>query len=117
MTYETPGEGLCPEMAEYHLWLRLHNVLDYNPLSGVWTWKIPLKGQKSKMAGSVAYIKGNGRRFITFDRNNYYSARLAWFYMTGEWPLHEIDHINRDSLDDSWHNLQDVTHQENCRNR
>jgi hypothetical protein len=36
--------------------------------------------------------------------------------MYGEWPNHEIDHINGDSLDNRICNLRDVTSQGNNRN-
>jgi hypothetical protein len=43
--------------------------------------------------------------------------RVIWFYMTGEWPKGEIDHINGNTIDNRWENLRDVTHINNCRNQ
>jgi hypothetical protein len=37
------------------------------------------------------------------------ASHIAWLYFYGEWPKLEIDHINRNSLDDSIANLRDVT--------
>jgi len=111
-------EGLCPEMTQWHFWLRLYDELHYNPETGLWTWKINKKGpgaKKGNQAGTVASINGVRRRFIKFEQEQYFAYRLAWFYMTQEWPT-EIDHINRNSLDDSWHNLREVTHAENIAN-
>ncbi|WP_428999737.1 HNH endonuclease signature motif containing protein [Stenotrophomonas maltophilia] len=47
----------------------------------------------------------------------YRQHRLAWLYMTGQWPSGEIDHINHDRSDNRWHNLRDVSHQANQQNR
>lgn len=44
-------------------------------------------------------------------------ARLCWLVHTGDWPKHTIDHINRDSWDNSWDNLRDVTQKENNANK
>jgi hypothetical protein len=43
-------------------------------------------------------------------------ARLAWFYVHGEWPAHHIDHINGDRYDDRIANLRDVSSRTNNQN-
>jgi hypothetical protein len=44
-------------------------------------------------------------------------ARFIWFLHTGDWPKQQIDHINRDKLDNRVANLRDVSLLENMRNR
>jgi hypothetical protein len=44
-------------------------------------------------------------------------ARYIWLLHTGDWPQQEIDHINRDKLDNRVANLRDVGRSENLRNR
>ena len=43
--------------------------------------------------------------------------RLAWLYMTGEFPNGQIDHINHVRNDNRWCNLRVVNNQENHKNR
>lgn len=95
--------------------LRAH--LDYNPETGKWT-------TKPRKIGTVQYF-GKTRmpaETITLKSKDgawrmYYAHRLAWLWMTGKWPTHEIDHINNDSTDNRWSNLRAATHTENNRNK
>jgi len=47
------------------------------------------------------------------DGVSYQSSHLAFFYMTASWPVHEMDHINGNSIDDSWENLRHATRNQN----
>jgi HNH endonuclease/AP2 domain len=86
---------------------RLKELLNYDPTTGIWTW---IKGRPGTSVGKVAgKIDDEGYRRINVDRNGYRSARLAFLYMTGAWPIHEADHKNRNRLDDRWENLRDAT--------
>ena len=46
----------------------------------------------------------------------YRGNKLAWFYMTGEWPMLIVDHKNRISDDDRWKNLRLATGEQNNAN-
>ena len=92
---------------------RLRSLINYEPTSGVFTWLVNRGGQK---IGSIAGVVSNHRRFIKVDKKMYGANRLAWIYMTGSWPSHEVDHIDNDSLNDSWVNLRDVSRQVNQQN-
>ena len=53
---------------------------------------------------------------IGHQGKRYYQHRLAWLYMTGSWPEHEIDHINGVRCDNRWKNLREATRQQNMFN-
>jgi len=106
---------------------QLKAVLHYDPDTGVFTWTKSFAGhrQKGKQAGSLGpkYSKGNlvyKQRNIKINGKIYLASRLAWLYMTGEFPTfptNEIDHINHNPMDNSWTNLRAVNKKMNARNR
>lgn len=55
---------------------------------------------------------------ITIGRGRRYRAhRLAWFYVTGEWPIGDIDHIDGNRSNNCFANLRAVSRQVNLQNR
>jgi len=51
------------------------------------------------------------------DRKVVRLHRFIWKLHTGEWPKQQIDHINRDPLDNRIANLRDVSQSENMKNQ
>lgn len=98
---------------------RLTELLDYNPDTGIFTWKkCKRKDMVGKQAGSTNPDGwGIPYTLIGLDNCKYRAHRLAWFYHYGVWPDKQIDHINRDSTDNRICNLREVTNSENARNR
>ncbi len=90
---------------------RLKDLLHYDPDTGIFTWLVD-RGRmrcKGKRAGSP-----EGQ--IRIDFHIYRPHRLAWLYMTGEWPKHLIDHADRDPSNNRWANLREATDQQNMWN-
>ena len=94
----------------------LMEILDYHESSGIFTWKIsPAKNVK---AGDIAgSINVRGYNVIRINGKAYYAHRLAWFYVTGNWPENDIDHDDRNKINNSYSNLVDATQSQNMRNR
>jgi hypothetical protein len=95
---------------------RLHEVLHYDPDTGVWTWlaRMSSRAPKGARAGSV---HRTGYRHIRIDGERHRAHRLAFFYMTGSWPANEVDHKNVVPGDDRWVNLREATASQNQANR
>ena len=92
----------------------LTRMLDYDPDSGVFRWREC--GAKWKNPGDVAGCFSRGYWIIGINRTRYFAHRLAWFYVNGRWPVHELDHINLDRSDNRITNLREATHSLNMRN-
>lgn len=84
----------------------LHSILDYNPDTGIFTWKNRY-GRKSAGTLSHGYIS------ISIDKKFYRANRLAWLYMMGEWPDKEVDHRDLNKSNNRWKNLRMATPSEN----
>jgi HNH endonuclease/AP2 domain len=100
------GEALTVE--------RLKEVLHYDPETGVFTWVV--KPSKRIRAGSVAGSLKEGYQRITIAGVDYRGHRLAWLYMTGEWPALEIDHRDTNKSNNRWDNLRLATRAQNAAN-
>src|SRR5579859_1481765 len=95
---------------------RLREVLSYDPDTGEWRWLVST-GARVKVGAVAGGMNGDNYRVISIDGISYRSARLAWLYMKGEWPTHEIDHEDRNRSNDRWLNLREKTSSEQKRNQ
>jgi len=95
----------------------LKDIIHYDPDTGIFTWKSSCIGRKGKDGRAGNKCRTNGYRFITVNNKHYSEGRLAWLYMEGYWPEHQIDHINRIRDDNRWCNLRHVTVSCNVKNR
>lgn len=94
----------------------LKEVLDYNPDTGVFTWKKTVNSRVK--AGDVAGYKNKlGYITIKIKGKPYKAHRLAYLYMTGNFPENFIDHINQIKDDNRWTNLRDATYSQNNSNK
>ena len=86
----------------------MKKMVSYNPDTGEF---IRIKGTKrdiGKPAGG--YVDGHGKGYlrIRIKGEMIKAHRLAFAYMTGEFPNTDIDHINGNIQDNSWCNLRAV---------
>lgn len=93
---------------------RLHEALNYNPETGLFTWAQKRLGVRfGQEAGTIS----RGYRMICLDRVDYMAHRLAWLHCYGVWPDGDVDHINQITLDNRLCNLRDLPHRHNLENQ
>lgn len=89
--------------------------LNYDAMTGMFTWA---KQVGSVRIGSVAgSAQSGGYRQINLQGKSVYTHRLAWFFVTGEVPQSEIDHLNGIRDDNRFCNLREVTRRVNVQNQ
>ena len=94
---------------------RLKELMHYDPDTGVLTW-LEDRGGRAK-AGTEAGATSTGYKRPMVDGQRYLAQRLIWFYMTGRWPKSQVDHEDRNPLNNRWTNLRPATKKQNGENR
>lgn len=96
---------------------RLMQLLDYNRETGEFRRKVQAGAYDRFPVGSLAgWSNKEGYRYIRLEGRVYRASRLAYLYMTGEWPAEQIDHKNCNVSDDRWKNLRPASQSQNKRN-
>ena len=91
-------------------------ILDYDPDTGVFTWKVRPRKNMSPGTRAGGINEANGYRYIRFLGIRPTEQRAVWFYMTGKFPEHTIDHINGNRSDNRFCNLREATRLEQNQN-
>lgn len=89
--------------------------LNYDPETGVFTWRI--NSSRAKAGAVAGTVNSRGYVIICIRKRGYMAHRLAWFYVHGYWPPEETDHINGDRADNRLSNLRLATKRQNMHNR
>lgn len=98
----------------------LRKILHYDPETGEFVWLVDRlsAGRVLAHAGDRAgYCRADGRYEIGIGGISYFAHRLAFLWVTGDWPAEELDHKNRIKGDNRWCNLREATRTQNLTNR
>lgn len=92
----------------------LKELLHYCPETGVFT-RVKALSSRVKI-GDVAGWESKGRIRVCVNGDSYEAGRLAWLYVYGYFPEHEVEHKDRIATHNWIDNLREATHQCNLRN-
>lgn len=95
---------------------RVREVLNYDQTTGFFYRKIDRFG-RSIEPYKVGFEMTNGYTYVCIDKKPVRAHRLAWLYVTGQWPELFIDHINGAKADNRFCNLREATPRLNAENR
>lgn len=93
---------------------RLKSLLRYDPQEGTFTRAAP--GRRVRVGDRAGHLNRDGYRYVRVDGLRYGEHRLAWFYMTGEWPGDDIDHRDLHKSNNRFGNLRCATRSQNMHN-
>lgn len=83
----------------------LHRHFEFDEAQEELVWKEP-RSNRVKKGSLVGSDNGHGYIHCGFYGRDCMLHHLVWVFFHGEWPLHEIDHIDRDPTNNSIHNLR-----------
>jgi hypothetical protein len=90
----------------------LKALLSYDPETGVF-----IRRKTGEPAGTLLRSGTTTYISISVCGKRWLAHRLAYFYMTGNLPPHQIDHQDGNGLNNAYKNLRAVTQGENAKNR
>ncbi len=93
---------------------RVRELLNYDPTSGLLTWK--QRAAHRVQVGDVAGCPEKGYWRIRIDNKLHRAHRLAWLHYYGEWPKALIDHKDGNKRNNAIDNLRDVSKSINGQN-
>lgn len=94
---------------------RLRAVLSYHPETGEFEWR-RRRGGGCRVGRFTGTPDASGYLMIRVDYVIYKAHRLAWLYMTGDWPEKILDHADGDKRNNRWSNLRSADHVKNAAN-
>jgi hypothetical protein len=102
----------------------LRALLDYDPTTGLftWKWRDDVRPQwNGRYAGKEAGYDWTAGPNVTYRSIRIFdwpflAHRLAFLYVTGEWPPDAVDHMDMDGLNNRWSNLRPATKEQNAAN-
>jgi hypothetical protein len=93
---------------------RLRELFFYDEQTGFFVRQIA-RG-RSRAGERAGRQHPNGYRYLKIDGFSFLEHRLAWLWMTSEWPAAMIDHRDGDKANNAWSNLRPATRAQNRAN-
>jgi len=82
----------------------VRSIVDYDPETGIFTWRRREDGRNSRFAGKPAGSKANNYISMKIGKRSFHAHRLAFLWMTGSIPKW-VKALDGDLTNTKWSNL------------
>ncbi len=93
----------------------LRKIVSYDPLTGQ-VWRIKKGGNGSWMDRPLGTVSRQGYLAAFMEGKRITLHRIAWAMHYGEWPMHDVDHVNGNKADNRIANLRRANRSQNMAN-
>lgn len=87
----------------------LHEYLAYDINTGFLTWIKKLSNKVNVNARAGSYNPTHGYRVLQLFGRSYPEHHVIWCWVNGQWPEHQIDHIDHNRANNAIANLQELS--------
>lgn len=94
---------------------KVRGLFGYDPLTGILRWKIQPRANV-KMGREAGWVM-DGWKFVMIEQKTYPVSCVIWLWMTGKYPIGQIDHKDRCRSNNKWANLREVPQDINKQNK
>lgn len=94
---------------------RVRELLDYDPFTGVLTWRVSRQRVKKGSVAGASMRSGHLR--VKLDGKDYLAHRIAWLHWYGKEPPPLLDHRDRQPANNAIANIRPATKAQNGQNR
>ena len=95
----------APRNDAYHIPAKeLRELLSYDRRTGHFTWRVN-RGRMVRAGDRAGTLRKDGTVGITIGGHVYMANRLAYLYVTGEWPPGRLTTYDRNPANTKWRNL------------
>jgi hypothetical protein len=95
----------------------IKQYVTYDPETGEFINIKKRRKGRPRLGEVIGRIGSDGYVVLTIEGREVKAHRVAWAYMTGEWPSKFIDHKNMVRTDNRFCNLREATKAENMQNQ
>lgn len=96
----------------------VRKIFSYDPETGIFIRRMAVGRHSRFPAGSVVgSMDVAGYMVTTINAKRVYLHRVAVLYMTGAWPVSDVDHKDCDRSNNKWANLRCASRMVNTQNR
>ncbi len=105
---------MLPKNSDRLSYEEMEELIEYDPNTGLirWLHRTSTRCKIDWFPGSISKSGTGNYTFysIRIQKKCYIVSNIAWLLMTKQWSYNQIDHKDRNTLNNKWNNLSEATY-------